>query len=282
MQTLLPNSPSLGNSGFAVPAVKGLLWLAFSLSLALAQSGEVRPVPAPGPAAAILPPPSDYHFPNRTTYVYNVEWHLFNAGTALVTMQTAGADERITAAADSSGVVNALFRVHDQLEARFDPHTFCSLQVSRHIEEGSRQRQTDLRLDYQRHRSVLDERNLKTGESKHAENDLPSCATDMLSAFYYLASLPLKPGNTSTFLLNNGKTTEVRAQVEEREKAKVPAGSFPTVRLRIEAISGPLAGKGVVWIWYSDDGLHVPVRIRSKLGWGTLLFELVRADRQPG
>lgn len=282
MRTCLPRSLSSRSPGFALPALQWLVWPAISLSFVLAQSGAVRPVPASAPTAVILPPPSDYHFPNRTTYVYNVEWHLFSAGTALVSMQNVGGDERVTAAADSSGVVNSLFRVHDHLESRFDPRTFCSLQVSRHIEEGSRQRQTDVRLDYQRHRSVLDEKNLKTGESKHAESDLPSCATDVVSAFYYLASLPLKPGNTSDFLLNDGRTTEVRAKVEDREKAKVPAGIFSTVRLRIEAVSGPLAGKGVVWVWYSDDGLHVPVRIRSKLGWGKLLFELVRAERQPG
>jgi Protein of unknown function (DUF3108) len=213
--------------------------------------------------------------------VYAVEWHLFNAGTATVTLSLDGGQEHVTAVASSAGVVNALFKVQDRFEAFFDPATFCSLRVSRNTQEGPRSRQTELHFDYTRHKSVLDEKNLKTGEEKHVENDLPACVSDVVSGFYYMASLPLQSGNSYTFPINDGnKTTEVTAHVEAREQVKVPAGTFQTVRVRAEAISGALQGKGTVWAWFTDDAKHTPVQMRSKLGWGTLLFRLQRIEKQ--
>ena len=66
--------------------------------------------------------------------------------------------------------------------------------------------------------------------------------------------------------------------MEGREQIKVPAGSFHTVRVHAEAISGTLKGKGYVTVWYTDDQNHTPVQMRAKLGWGTLLFRLQRLE----
>jgi hypothetical protein len=232
------------------------------------------------PSARVVPPPPNYGYPNGQTYVYGVEWHLFNAGTATVALGSDGGQQHVTAIADSAGVVNALYKVHDRFEAFFDPRTFCSQRVSKHSEEGAHSKQTELHFDYARKKSVLDEKNLKTGEQKHVENDLPTCVTDVVSGFYYLASLPLLPGNSYTFPINDGnKTTEVTARVEAREQLKVPAGTFQTVRVKAEAISGALQGKGTVWAWFTDDAKHTPVQMRSKLGWGTLLFRLQRIEK---
>ena len=233
-----------------------------------------------GPTAQVIPPPPNYHYPNGQTYVYAVEWHLFNAGTAKVSIDSTGGQEHVTAVAESAGVVNSLFKVHDHFEAFFDPHTFCSIRISKHTEEGSHARQTESTFDYQRHKSSLDEKNLKTGETKHLDNDLPACVTDVISGFYYVSSLPLQVGNAPTFIVSDGgKATVVMTQVEAREKIKVPAGTFDTLRLKAEAASGPLKAKGTVWAWYTDDANHTPVQMRSKLGWGTLVFQLMRIDK---
>lgn len=240
-------------------------------------SAQQQPLPSvsAAPSAQIVPPPPAYHFPDGQTYVYGVEWHLFNAGTARVGLRDDGPEQHVTATAVSGGVVNALYKVNDHFEAFFDPQRFCSQRVFKHIEEGSHSRQSELHFDYVRGKAVLSERNLKTGEQKHAENDIPGCVTDVVSGFYYLASLPLQVGNAYAFIVNDGgKTNEVTAHVEAREKVKVPAGTFDAVRVKAEAISGVMKGKGTVWAWFTADANHTPVQMRSKLGWGTLLFRL--------
>jgi len=95
-----------------------------------------------------------------------------------------------------------------------------------------------------------------------------------------LASLPLQSGNSYVFSISDGgKSTQVTAHVEAKEQVKVPSGTYSTVRVRAEATSGPLQGKGTVWAWFSESD-HIPVQMRSKLGWGTLVFRLQRIDKQ--
>jgi len=254
----------------------GSILLMFSLFAGAQQPAQ--PTFTASPGSQIVPPPAGYRFPNGQAYVFSVEWHLFTAGTAVVRMDPAGAQQRVTATADSQGVVNTLFKVHDHFEALFDPHTFCSVRVTKHTDEGPRKKDTDVQFDYSRKKSVLNDKNLKTGESNHEENDIPACLTDVVTGFYYIASLPLQPNSVYTFPISDKKVTEVRATVEAREQIKVPAGTFRTVRVQAEAISGTLKGKGYVTVWYTDDQNHTPVQMRSKLGWGTLLFRLQRLD----
>jgi len=233
-----------------------------------------------GPAPVkIVPPRPNYPFPDGRSYVYSAEWHLITAGTGVVRMEAAGSERKVTASAESSGAVNVIFPVHDRFESRFDPRTFCSLSIFKHSEEGSHKRETSIHFDYARKKSTLDEKNLKTGETKHVENDLAGCATDVITGFYYLQSLPLQPGASYEFPISDGKTTIVRATVEKRDQIKVPAGTFPAVLVTAEATSGSLQSKGKVWVWYSEDPNHTPVQMRAKLGWGTLLFRLQRIEK---
>lgn len=268
-----------------IPPLKYCWLVVCCLSVAQTNSASSSqsslPTISAGPSSGIVPPPPNYHFPDSQAYVYMIEWHLFTAGTATVSLQVDGGEQHVIATAFSAGVVNALYKVNDRFEAFFDSHKFCSLRVSKHIEEGSRARQSELHFDYARGKSVLDEKNLKTGETKYVENDIPACVSNVVSGFYYVASLPLQVGNSNTFQVNDGgKTTEVTAHVEAREQVRVPAGVFQAVRVRAEAISGAMKGKGTVWAWFTDDGNHTPVQMRSKLGWGTLLFRLQRVEKR--
>jgi hypothetical protein len=232
-----------------------------------------------GDPVKIVPPRPNYLFPDGRSYVYSAEWHLITAGTGVVRMESVGNERRVIATAESSGAVNVIFPVHDRFESHFDSRTFCSLSIFKHSEEGSHKRETSIHFDYARKKSTLDERNLKTGETKHVENDLAGCATDMITGFYYLQSLPLQLGAIYEFPISDGKTTIVRANVEKREQIKVPAGTFPSMQVTAEATSGSLQSKGKVWVWYSEDASHTPVQMRVKLGWGTLLFRLQRIEK---
>jgi hypothetical protein len=39
-----------------------------------------------------------------------------------------------------------------------------------------------------------------------------------------------------------------------------------------------MKGKGVLWAWYTDGARRVPVQMKSKLGFATLLFQLQRVE----
>jgi hypothetical protein len=243
-----------------------------------AQQGHLMATIGAAPVQ-IVPPRPNYVFPDGRSYVYSAEWHLITAGTGVVRMDTAGNVRKVTATAESLGAVNVIFPVNDRFESRFDPRTFCSLSIFKHSEEGNHKRETSINFDYTHKKSTLDEKNLKTGETKHVENDLAGCATDVITGFYYLQSLPLQLGASYEFPISDGKTTIIHASVDKREQIKVPAGNFPAIMVTAEATSGPLQSKGKVWVWYSEDPSHTPVQMRVKLGWGTLLFRLQRIEK---
>jgi hypothetical protein len=229
-------------------------------------------------AAQIHPPAAGYKFPNGTTFEYKGEWRIFDAGVVTLRMDAAGGQQRIVGTADSTGVVAKLFRVHDVFETFFDARSFCSLQMTKHVEEGSRIREINLRFDNAKKKSILDQKVPSTGETKHAENDTPGCVTDVVSGIFYIGSLKLEPGMSYVFPMNDGgKTVDVRLQVEGRESIKTDAGTFNTVRVKPEGVTG----KSSIQIWYTDDAAHIPVRLRSKAFWGTLTMSLKRIDRAP-
>ncbi len=256
----------------ALRAATILLVFAVSFSRAHAQGNGTDP--------AIVPPPITYQFLESSNYTYAVEWHFFTAGTATIHVETAGAEKHVVATANSAGVVNMLYTVRDQFQSAVDPKTFCSLRISKHAEEGSHKRQTEIRFDYPRRKGVLEEKNLKTNATKTVENDIPGCVTDVLTGFYYLGSLPLAPGNVYTFPVNDGKTATVQAEVEGKEAVKTPSGAYSTIRVRVEATTGTLKGKGALWIWYAEDERHTPVQMRAKMGWGTLMFRLQNIEKR--
>lgn len=125
----------------------------------------------------------------------------------------------------------------------------------------------------------MEENNLKIGTHRVADYDIPACVTDVVSGFFYAASLDLALGSSQTFPVNDGgKTTDVKIDVEGRNRIKVPYGEFQALRVKAEPVSGPLKGKGVLWVWFTDDARHIPLQLKSKLGFATLLFQLQRVD----
>ncbi len=244
-------------------------------------AAEVQEPAAAAPVSEIRPPPPGHRFPNGENWVYQVEWRIFDAGVATLRTEPAGREQRVTASASSTGVVAQLFAVRDRFEAFLDPRTFCSRQITKHTEEGYRRRETSVRFDPARRKSALEEKNLKSGATKRLENDTQACVTDVVSGIYYLRSLPLEPGETYTFPVNDGgKTVNASAYVEEREEIQVPAGSFRTLRVGPGSTGDGVAKDAQVWIWYSDDAQRIPVQMRARMLWGTLTFRLERIEQR--
>lgn len=258
-----------------------MLTLALIAALLAMPFGSSRaqspPVASIGPVSHIVPPPPTYTFPDET-WVYNAEWRIWNAGTVTLGISRVGAEQRVSGTVESSGVISALYPVHDRFQSVFDPKTFCSLSLHKHSEEGLHKRDTLINYMYPRGKSVLNETNLKNNETKHVENDIPGCVTDVISGIIYLGTLPLLPDGNYTFPVNDGgKTINVTAKVEGRETITVPAGTFKTIRVSPES-GDNFKLKGKIWIWYTDDERRIPVQMRGKMFWGPIDFKLTRIE----
>lgn len=278
---------------FMVKSLTRFLALVALLTVAAATpaiTGQATPSPHPtasheqpqasiGTASHIQPLRPGFEFP-RQTLRYEAEYRFWTAGVATLRIERNGNQEHVIGAADSTGVVALLFRVQDRFNSYFEAQTLCSQKLVKHTEEGSHWRDTAITFDYKRRKSVLEEKNLKTGQSKRTENDIPGCVTDVMSGILYVGSLPLQPDATYSIPLNDGgKSVTIQAHVEGKEQIKTPAGTFQTIRVGPEGDYSVLKSRARMWIWYSDDARHLPVQMRAKLTWGTLTVVLTSIDK---
>ena len=215
------------------------------------------------------------------TLTYDLTWQIFPAGTVTATLTRTGQGAQdpyqVSAVAQSRGFVSLLYGVQDEFRSFFDPETGCSARISKKISEGRRHKETEIVFDSARKRAILDERDLgKPGSpAKHAENEIPPCVEDVVAAFYYLRRQPFRVGEQIRLPINDGsKTSDVRIEVQAREKVETPFGTRQAFRVEPTVFGGLLKRKGRMLIWFSDDEKHVPLRIRAMISVGAITANL--------
>lgn len=237
-----------------------------------AQAQKIPLLPAPRPG---------YSFPVKQTLTYAVDWRVFPAATAVLHLEADGAKEHLTANAETIGAINLLFHVSDKFQATFDREKGCTAELDKQTVEGRRQINSTLKLDYQQGESILDEKNLTTGQTKRLESGIPGCLTDLLTGVFYASSQVMEVGKSFDMpVVDPLRTVVVTMKVEGREELKTPAGTFKTIRVEPTAEAGVVKNRGQIWIWYSDDERHLPVQIRARSFWGTITFRLASAENK--
>ena len=225
--------------------------------------------------APLSPPKAGFSFPQKQTLVYSVDWRVFPSGTAVLHFEAIGNQERITANADTVGAINLLFHVGDKFQSTFDRDKGCTYEFDKQTVEGRRQINSTLKLDYAAGKSILDEKNLVTGQPKHLEVPISGCLTDLLTGVFYASSQQMVVGQSFVLpVVDAMHTVPVTMKVEGREEIKTTLGTFKTVRVEPTAEAGVVKNRGNIWIWYTDDDRHLPVQMRARLFWGTITFRL--------
>jgi Protein of unknown function (DUF3108) len=251
-----------------------------ALALAVMAQG-LAPLATGQQVAPLAPPRAGFSFPQKQTLTYAVDWRVFPAGVAVLHFEATGDRERITANADTIGALNILFHVGDRFQSTFDREKGCTYEFDKQTIEGRRQINSTLRLDYGQSKSILDEKNMVTGQAKHVEMAVPGCLTDLLTGVFYASSQPMELGKSFVIpVVDALHTVPVTMKVEGREEIKTTLGTFKTLRVQPTADAGVVKNRGNIWIWYTDDDQHLPVQMRARLFWGTITFRLTGNDNK--
>ena len=186
-----------------------------------------RPSNTPSAAPQIpplAPPRPGFSFPQKQTLTYSVDWRVFTAGTAVLHFEAVGDREKITANADTIGAINLLFHASDHFQSNFDRAKGCTYEFDKQTVEGRRQINSTLQLDYAQSKSILDEKNLVTGQTKHVESPVPGCMTDLLTGVFYASSQPMEVGHNFVLpVVDAMHNVPVTMKVEGREVDQRPA-----------------------------------------------------------
>jgi hypothetical protein len=217
---------------------------------------------------------------------YDVTWSIFPAGTVSATLQSEGQKPKdhyiVTTTAHSQGFVSLLFNVQNEFQSFFNPQTLCSERISKKINEGRRHKETEIVFDSQRKLAILDERDLNKPHEppKHAENEIPNCVEDVVTAFYYLRRQDFQTGQPLHLPLNDGsKTYDVTLDVQAQETIQTPMGNQSAIRVEPKVFSGLFKRKGRMLVWFSDDDQHLPLRIKFMVAVGAITATLKSVTR---
>ena len=219
---------------------------------------------ASAPAAIPFRPGEEFHFA--------VKFGFIRAGSA--TMAVKGPETvngepalRLVSTARTSRVFTTFFPVHDRVISLWSPRMKLPLLFERHIREGKYHKDEVVRFDHER------------GVAIHAdgtEMSIPPGTQDVLSAFYLVRTLDLRPGMVLDVPnYSDGKNYPLKVRVLRRETIQVPAGRFSCVVVEpLLKSAGLFKQEGRLTIWISDDARRIPVLMKSKVAVGSIVAEL--------
>lgn len=225
--------------------------------------------PEKGPA--MMAPESD-----RLTFA--IEWRLIDAGTAVIESRKHHAELKL----ESSGIVAALFKVHDSYSVNYDD-PFCATSTLMDSFEGKRHHETRVAYDRSRNHATYLERDLLKEVTLHSSGvDVPNCVQDVIAAFMKLRTMNLAPGQSAQIPMSDGrKSAMVRLDAQMREDVKTPAGAFKAIRYEANMLNGVIySRKGRAFIWLTDDERRLPVQIRLRMQFpiGTVTLQLAKEE----
>jgi hypothetical protein len=217
--------------------------------------------------------------PAREVLTYNIEWRLISAGKTKIQWQQDRNGAQIDLRVESIGLVSKLFRVDDTYRARFGPN-LCAESSELTSHEGNRQRETRITFDPAAHKAGYLERDLlKNSVLQQHDIDIPGCVHDVAGGLFFMRTLNLEPGQSTTVPVTDGKKFAMaKVEAQQREDIKTPEGVFHTIRYEVYLFNNVIYRRPAhLNLWLTDDRRKLPVQIRVRMqitiGTITLLLE---------
>jgi hypothetical protein len=206
--------------------------------------------------------PGDVGFGVGEKLVFSVQYGIVKAGEAIleirnIAMMDGGPAYFIVSDARTNDVFSMFYRVRDRFVSLMDTTDLVSLRYEKHLREGKFKNDRYVVFDQQQHKA-------------HYTDKVVSIAPrtqDVLSALYYVRSLPLKVGQ-SIALANHtdGKNYPLVVKVMAEERITVDAGTFDCLVVEpFLRYPGIFTQKGRVRVWVTNDRYKIPVLVRSKV-----------------
>ena len=203
-------------------------------------------------------------------WVYSAGFRLFDAGEATFTSESVILNDEpvllITSSIKTNSFLSRFYKVDDVVKVWSNVEDFSLIKIEKDVNEGS------YHLDYSAHVTE----NLKLVSTKKTIQ-LESKVYDPISVIFMLRKKPLTEGDSYKFTtVENGIIQQVNVIVGDIEKVTVPAGKFNTRQIIPISDDGVPLFKhdGKMKVWYSDDELHLPVKMEQKTNVGTLILKL--------
>lgn len=218
---------------------------------------------------------------------FNVKYGIVNAAEATLEARTSVYQGTpvwyLTTNARTHNFFDKFFKIRDRVESWWDKESLLPYKFSKNLQEG-RYRQHRVHIyDHARRRTTYQRWSFRENRFENSEMDMPIDAQDILSAFYYVRSQPLQVGKSVMVNITaDGRNMPTEVIVHRKEKVKSIFGEVECLviepKLKGEAL---FKQTGNILIWVTNDAFKIPVKLESKISFGSFTATLVSAQKVP-
>ena len=219
----------------------------------------------------ILPGQSAWPFQIGEKLTYNVSYTGITAGQASLevvndTVENNYHQLHIRFNARTTFPVSSIYTINDQVDTWLDSKYLYTKKLTKNIREGNYKNDSYTIIDYDQSIAITN------GDTVIIDQFL----RDSYSLFYFLRTIPLIIGETIDFTAFDGKIiTPFQVITKTKETINTMAGTFPCLVVKpFREGTTLLKNKGDMMIWFSDDKIRLPIQIRIKLKYGSMLLKL--------
>ena len=219
----------------------------------------------------ILPGQSAWPFQIGERLTYNVSFTGITAGQASLevvndTVVNNYHQLHIRFNARTTFPVSSIYTINDQVDTWLDSKYLYTKKLTKNIREGNYKKDSYTIIDYDQSIAITNGDTITIDQFLH----------DSYSLFYFLRTIPLIIGETIDFTAFDGKIiTPFQVITKTKETINTMAGTFPCLVVKpFREGTTLLKNKGDMMIWFSDDKIRLPIQIRIKLKYGSMLLKL--------
>jgi Protein of unknown function (DUF3108) len=260
-----------------------IAWALFGALLvpSMLDSAQVLPVK---PEAVPVYQPKYFPFEGGEKAVYRASWNgLFSVATAEIFTTPAVVDGRhvynVRVEAKTSRALDLIWKMRDTILSTFDAKALLPSRFSFHQRENSRVINTEARYNESTKRWAVNRQQVGK-RAKIWEFDSQN-TFDPLSAVYLARTLDFKPGERLYFKVFGGRYQYLlEMHVERKERITLDSGkiieAFRIIpRLQNITKNGYAERMNEAVIWISADERRMPVKLSSKITFGSVHLELI-------
>ncbi len=225
-------------------------------------------------------------FPPGETLTYKLHWGFFHVGTGVLSVKGPLTFQgepayRLTFNLRTNGFADALYPIRDIHVSYVNLDFTRTLHISKKEKHKNKSRVVEVIFDWVKKTAQYSLRG-KTREPI----TLPGDAYDPLTSIFAARLWPLKVGLTRRVLMTDGKKyRRVPVQVFKKKKLHTKFGSLEAFLvqpdLREVSVAFEKPRKTYLQFWVSNDHRKLPLKIISKVKWGSFRAELQKIDQIP-
>jgi len=218
---------------------------------------------------------------------FDVKYGLINAAEATLEAKSASYQGesvwKLSTNAKTHPFFDKVFKVRDKVESWWDKDTQLPFKFSKNLQEGKYRQHRVHIYDHAKHSTIYQRWQFSKNTYENEVMDIPANTQDILSAFYYIRCQNLEVGKSARVNITaDGRSMDTEVVVHRKEKRKTIFGEVECLviepKLRGEAV---FKQTGRILIWLTNDEYKIPVRLESKVTFGSFVATLKSAQQVP-